>query len=140
MFGRRSMEDVRLWQTILRCEEPYELRVVSVCEEDGSFTVEERTDGEQTLLAFDALCCVRRLHVQREHARLARWALGSVEESITTLLTKLFSSEDAFLSDVLDALDAAGVPYAYSIECGNDLQLRVAEPPVGNDVSTVSTK
>lgn len=135
------MEERETWRQIMRSEMPDELRVVSLLEEeDGAFTVEERSDGEQTLFAFDSLSCVRRVSVQSQDAKTALQALGSRDKTASLVLEELFSPGDAFLSDVMDRLDAAGVPYAYTVTCGNDLQLRTQEGPEARRSSIISSK
>jgi hypothetical protein len=115
-------------EQILREVQDDEVRLVFAgVEEDGSLLLEERTDGELTVLAYGTLTCVRRLTVPAEHLAAVAWALGPSDasgEGLMSVLRRFFSEEDRYLSDVQDALDVGGVPYSYVVTCGNDLAVR----------------
>lgn len=116
------MEDVE--RSVLVHERDWdEERVVSLLvDEDGSVLVEERTDGVVTELVFGTLTCVRKLTISASDALGVPAALGNTlgcAESIAR-----FMQGERCLSDLQDALDAAGVGYAFTIRCGNDFALR----------------
>lgn len=101
------------WQELLRVQDEAEMRVVSLGEEpDGSLVIEERTDGEVTLVSFGSLTCVRSV----------RLASGScaVDE-----VEAFFLAGEPFLSDFQDRLDAKGISYSYAMTTGNDIALRL---------------
>ena len=113
------------WNVLLRQDVEGELRIVVACEaQDGTVLVEERTDGELTLLTYGALTCVRSVAVASEAVEGLVWALGPGEGGSLEALGAFFAGDDRFLSDLQDVLDAGGVPYTYTVTCGNDHALR----------------
>ena len=92
-------------------------RIVALERGSASALVLYGTRGEQTRGAFDSdwrISCVRvaEEHVPAAASVLLGMALAGV--SLEEALASFFSDGRAEFSDLLDLMDAAGVPYAYA--------------------------
>ena len=113
------------WSVLYRQEDDGEMRLVAACERpDGAMEVEERSDGELTALTYGTMTCVRKTIIQKDAVEAMLWALGPCEGDAMAALQKFYEKDVRFLSDLQDVLDAGGVPYTFSIACGNDYALR----------------
>lgn len=101
-------------RTLFRGEAP-ELRVVSCWTAvDGSLVVSEVTRGQTTQQTYGTVGHVHRVAIApRNEAAFAR-VLGCRRGGEVARLAELFSGGRAFLSDLMDTLDARGVVYAYT--------------------------
>ena len=89
-----------------------EERIVSIRHEDGSLVVREETKGELTQQVYGTRAHVQMVSLSESAARLAGFADNMAA------IGRFFTTDDAYLSDLMDALDAWGVPYRYlSTDC-----------------------
>ena len=84
-----------------------EVRVVSIRSERGMLFVREETTGELTAQIYGERNHVQLISLSEYAATLAGFANN------VAALSKFFSTEDVYLTDLMDALDAWGVPYRY---------------------------
>lgn len=116
--------DVKNRVELFRQEFVDEVRVVSLEQSAGHYTIIERTDGSQTYLCFGVLTQVRRLVLAPDDAARLSSELGaSGGESLTESLGAFFS-DGSFLSDLQDFLDAAAIPYTYINASGSQTAMR----------------
>lgn len=76
-----------------------------------------RTEGEVTQQAFDAPWHIAAAFVPREHLfalrQLLAGPLNDCEVRLGTLLRILFEDEEVMFTDLLDLMDAAGIPFEF---------------------------
>lgn len=88
-----------------------------------------KTEGTQTLSVFGAPWHVGRVSLARADAGGVVRALGCARNSgvmvaLRAAVGSFFADEAMTLSDLLDVLDAEGVPYAYGSFCSLGMLLR----------------
>lgn len=112
------MNEQVVWTEVYREERDAERRVLMMADVgNGKLRVRERSDGEDTYVAFGALTRVGELELD----------LGSADATAESDVRKMVAqslAEGRSLLDLMDLLDARGQLYAYVISCGNDLALR----------------
>ncbi|MBR2683183.1 MAG: hypothetical protein IKE22_07960 [Atopobiaceae bacterium] len=112
------MNEQLVWTEIYREERDAERRVILLADVgDGRLRVRERSDGEDTYLAFGALTRVGELEFELGPASAA--GNPDLREVVVRCL-----AEGGSLLDLMDLLDARRVMYAYVISCGSDAALR----------------
>lgn len=112
---------------LLTVYETDEMRRVSLSAgDDGSIILAERTDGELTFDIYGTLSHTRMVRIEQRFAGELAQVLdsGSAGEG----LRAFFASEEVFLSDLLDRLDASGIPYVYADSVPGETALRTASP------------
>ncbi len=81
--------------------------------DDGSLEAGEVTCGELTKQVYGETRHDHRVLLGVESLAMVPQVLACVGEDPEDALVRLLSSEDVFLSDLMDSLDAHGVPYTY---------------------------
>lgn len=102
--------------------------VQAMAHPDGALTVYERTEGELTACVFGAPWHEQRVMLSASQVPVA---LGMMDDaSHLHLLQSYFRTGDRHLSDFMDALDAALIPYRYEA-------LTPGEPPIQRNENPV---
>jgi len=97
-FGREFAETLRMREDLQGTQQ-----IVMWAERGGSLVVSETATGPEVRLAYD--------EPEHEH----RITVAAEDAALTELRARrLFSSDDACLSDLMDELDAAGIPFGYT--------------------------
>lgn len=107
---------------LLTVDEGNERRTVGAAfDDEGNLLLGEENEGETTWFAYGvphhyhqiALAPASLVPLMDVLASLEGRREGENSGNLDALLQEFFSLPDRFLSDLMDALDAAGVPYAY---------------------------
>ena len=102
-------------------------RVSYVLLEEGGLLLIERTDGELTYEVFGTCSQTRVVRIGSEHMAALCSALGAEHASLDVAMREFFYDAEVFLSDLLDLLDARGVPYRFACTGMSDIAMRTSD-------------